>query len=311
MTNAAAAPVPFEPTLRGESRLDRVSSLLLAIVLGMALVFGWLTIVYATTAAYRSRVTQPIEIIEVEGGGGGSPDGEIGQTETIDVPGAAASDRASNNEADASEFEEPSVEATPGMMLDSAVDAGLALAEVDLGPSMSRGGAVASGRRASRIGSGKPGYGLGPGDGGVRPEQRWSILYNPGQTPDEYARQLDAFRVELATINGPETLTYVSNFSAARPTVRVAQARGDRRLYFAWQGQGRKTSDLDLLRKAGIEVGDKPILQFYPQAIEDRLARLEVAYKGRQPIEIRTTRFRVVPRGGSYDFEVIDQQLLR
>ena len=213
---------------------------------------------------------------------------------------------------DAAEFEAPSVENTPTAMLDAAADVGSTMAEVDLGPAMPNGGAVASGKRASRIGSGKIGFGNGNGgDGGVRREDRWSIIYNPGQTADEYARQVDALGVELATINGTDTLIYGSNFSSPTPSTRIGPAQADGRLYFAWQGQGRKASDVALLRKAGIEVGEKPILQFYPKGVEDILSRLEVAYRGRQPIEIRVTRFRVVPNGNSYGFEVIDQQTLR
>jgi hypothetical protein len=308
---APAAPTAPEPRVRGESPYDRITSMLMAIVLGVLLVFAWLSLVYATTEAYARRASQPIEIIEVFGGGGGTPEGEIGQTETIDVPGAAAGERASNNQADASEFEEPAVMATPGVALDAAADAGVAVSELDLGAAMPFGGAVASGKRASRIGSGRPGYGFGPGDGGVRREERWSIIYNPGQTSDEYARQLDALGVELATINGPDTLIYASQFSAAQPTTRIGPARTDGRLYFAWQGRGRKASDVAMLAKAGIEVGDKPILQFYPKRVEDVLAQLENTYRGRQPSEIRVTRFRVVPREAGYGFEVIDQQTLR
>jgi hypothetical protein len=302
---------PRETKVRGESRHDRVASFLLAVTLGAILTVGWLGIVFVATQAYSGRVSSPLEIVEVYGGGGGSPEGEEGRTESIDVPGAEAGLRASNNEADASEFEEPSLQATPGAMLEAATDAGSSLAEVDLGPAMPSGGQVAGGRRASRVGTGRPGFGFGPGDGGVRREERWSILYNPGQTLDEYARQLDFFRVELATINGPDTLVYASNFSANPPNVRVGAGRSDDRLYFAWQGRGRKASDVDLLRKAGVDVGDKPILQFYPKAVEETLARLEVGYRGRQPIEIRVTRFRVVPTGGGYGFEVVDQQTLR
>ena len=83
-------------------------------------------------------------------------------------------------------------------MLDAVAEAGQSLAEVDLGAVMPSGGPVASGRRASKLGTGGPGLGLGPGDGGVPAEQRWSIVYNPGQTIEEYARQLDALGVELA-----------------------------------------------------------------------------------------------------------------
>lgn len=318
MTTAPTASIAVTPTptpppakVRGESAYDRVSSLLMAVVLGALLVVGWLSIIYATTQAYASRAAQPLEIVEVYGGGGGSPDGEIGGTETIDVPGAAAGEQASNNTADASEFEQPEVMMTPGVALDAAVDAGQAIAVNDLGPAMSRGGPIASGRRASRIGSGRPGYGFGPGDGGVRREERWSIIYNPGQTSGEYAKQLDALGVELATINGPDTLIYASRFSAPQPLTHIGPARTDGRLYFAWQGRGRKGSDIELMKKAGIEVGEKPILQFYPKGVEDTLAQLEVSYRGRQPGEIRVTRFRVVPQGASYGFEVIDQQTLR
>jgi hypothetical protein len=196
-------------------------------------------------------------------------------------------------------------------MLDAAAEAGEKLAEVDLGAAAPRGGPVASGRRASKLGTGGPGLGFGPGDGGVPREQRWSIVYNPGQTLEEYARQLDALGVELAVISGPSQLTYVSGFSRATPTKRLGTGQGDERLYFLWQGRGRKASDVSLLQKAGIEVGEGVVIQFYPKQVEAQLAQLEVRYRGKQPAEIRVTRFSVVARGDGYDFEVIAQETLR
>lgn len=301
------APKAPEIRLRGESDYDRVTSMLMAIVLGTLLIFGYLAIVYATSQAYASRVAAPLEIIDVAGGGG-TPDGEIGSVEDLQIPDAEASDLASNNEIDASDFEEPMVLETPATMLDAAAEVGDLLADLS---APLPGQQVASGRRASRIGTGVPGFGSGTGGGGIGAEDRWSILYNPGQTIDEYARQLDALGVELATIQSPDTLAYVSRFSAQVPTIRIGPARTDDRLYFAWQGRGRKESDVALLQKAGIVVGDKPILQFYPRGVEQRLARLEVQYRGLQPAEIRVTRFRVVPESDGYGFEVIDQQALR
>ena len=199
----------------------------MAILLGAILVVGWLGLVYVSTQAYASRVSAPLQIIDVFGGGGGSPDGTAGSTEKIDVAGADAAPMASNNEEAAGDFEEPSVQQTPGAMLDVAVEAGQSLAEVDLGAVMPTGGQVASGKRASKIGTGGPGLGFGPGDGGVPAEQRWSIIYKPGQPADEYARQLDALGVEMAVIVPPDQLLYVSNFSSPTPTKR--QARGARR----------------------------------------------------------------------------------
>ena len=218
---------------------------------------------------------------------------------------------ASNNEEEAGDFEEPSVQTTPAAMLDAVAEAGSGLAEVDLGPVMPTGGPVASGKRASKLGTGGPGLGFGPGDGGVAREQRWSIVYNTGQSPEEYARQLDALGVELAVVAGPDQLVYLSNLSSPEPTRRVGSGRSDGRLYFLWQGRGRKARDLALLRKAGIEVGEGVVLQFYPKGVEDQLAQLEVRYRGRQPGEIRVTRFSVVPKGDGYGFQVIAQETLR
>jgi hypothetical protein len=316
----AAAPAPrkpaqpepeHEPKVLGESAYDRVTSFLMAVVMGAILVVGWMALVYVCTQAYAARVTSPVQFIEVFGGGGGSEDGTPGSTEKVDVAGADAAPVASNNEEVAGEFEEPSVEQTPGAMLDTAVEAGQSMAEVDLGAVMPTGGAVASGKRASKLGTGGPGLGYGPGDGGVPAAQRWSIIFKPGQPADEYARQLDALGVELAVIASPEELEYVSNFSRATPTRRRGPARGDHRLYFLWQNKARKESDTALLAKAGIVLGDSAVFQFYPAAAEQRLAELEVKYKGRQPAEIRVTRFTVVPNGSSYDFQVVAQELLR
>jgi hypothetical protein len=196
-------------------------------------------------------------------------------------------------------------------MLDAVADASSGLAEVDLGPVMPSGGPVASGKRSSKLGTGGPGLGFGPGDGGVAREQRWSIIYNEGQTIAEYARQLDALQVELAVVQDQNQMVYVSHFSDPEPTKRYGTGQSDHRLYFLWQGRGRKASDIALLAKAGITVGEKVLLQFYPAGVEERLAKLEVTYRGRQPGEIRVTRFGVVPSGDSYDFKVMAQETLR
>jgi hypothetical protein len=308
---ATKASSPLDAKIRGESPYDRVTSLLMATVLGAILVVGWLALIYVSNQAFASRVTPPLQIIDVGGGGGGSPEGTPGSTEKIDVAGAEATAFASNNEEEAGDFEEPSVQETPAAMIDAVSEAGESMAEVDIGAVMPSGGAVATGKRSSKLGTGGPGLGYGPGDGGVSREQRWSIMFGKGQSPDEYARQLDALKVELAVVNGPNQLVYVSNFSSPEPTKRYGTGQKDNRLYFLWQGAGRKESDLALLKKAGITVGENVVLQFYPPGVEDRLAQLEVRYRGRQPGEIRVTRFQVVPSGNSYDFKVIAQEPLR
>ena len=182
------------------------------------------------------------------------------------MPDAEAAAFASNNELSASDFEEPSVQQTPSAMLEAMAQQDFA----DLAEEMDRGGAVASGVRASKLGTGAAAYGFGEGDGGVPREQRWSVLYNPGQTIEEYARQLDYFGVEMATIKDGR-MHYAVNFSKSLPDTRSAARGNDDRLYFLWQGGGRRESDIQLLQKAGIEVGPRdPIFQFYPEAAENR-----------------------------------------
>ena len=300
----------FEAQVLGESDYDKVTAMLMAVVMGALMVVALMGFVYITNQAYASRVTTPLQMIEVSGGGG-TPEGTPGSTEKVDVAGADPKALASNNEEEAGDFEEPAVEATPGAMLDAAAEAGSGLAEVDLGPAMPSGGPQAGGKRASKLGMGGPGLGLGPGDGGVARELRWSIIFNSDQTLDEYARQLDGLGVELAVVQDQNQLTYVSRFSSPEPTKRYGTGQGDHRLYFIWQDRRRRAADVALLRKAGIEVGDKIIIQFYPPAAEEQLADLEQRYKGRMPGEIRVTRFSVVPRGNSYGFQVMAQETLR
>lgn len=303
---------PPDPKIRGESKFDRVSSMLMAVVIGAFVIVGWLSLVYFTNQAYATRVTTPLEIVDFAGTGGGSPDGTPGSVEKIDVPGAEAAAQASNNEEVSGDFEEPTVQETPAAMLDAVSEAGESMAEVDISAVMPSGFSGApTGKKASRQGTGGRGLGSGPGDGGVSREQRWSIIYNPGQTLQEYAAQLDALRVELAIVDGTR-LIYVSNFSQATPTTRYGTGQGDDRLYFAWAGRVRKASDLALLQKAGLQLkDDTAILQFYPKEVENQLALLERRFKGRQASEIRVTRFGVVPEGGGYAFKVLAQETLR
>ncbi len=234
---------PYEPMIHGESKYDRVTSMLMSIVVGAAIIVGWLWLVYTTQNAYAKRIPSALEIIEVSGGGG-SPEGELGGSETIDIAGAdASSGAASNNTAeDASAFEEPSVQATNSPALDafnSAPDDGQE--GVEMGADAPRGSFdPARGRKSSKIGNGRIGLGPGgPGDGGVTREQRWLIVFPPGQSADEYARQLDAMKVELATPKGSNTLVYASNFTGT-PLTRTGLAAQEKRWYNTWGQPGEE-----------------------------------------------------------------------
>lgn len=303
-------PVGTGRIIRGETPYDRTVYGLLALIIGVASIVAWLFIQFMAMQAFNLPTSAPLEIIEVSGGGGGSPDGTVGESETIEVPGAAYGAAASNNESNASEFEEPSVAMTPNVMFDGLVGEGDSVVTMDLGPTVSSGGAVATGRRASQKGTGRPGYGFGPGTGGVPREQRWNIVYDSGQTVEEYARALDAMGVEVAVANGNQ-LTYAKNLSSTKPLIRTGSPETEKRLYFLWLGGGRKAIDQQLFRNAGIEPGQGAIFHFYPKEVADRLAQLEVGYAKRQPGQIKRTRFRVSKSGAGYDLVVASQEPLR
>src|SRR4051812_20043249 len=79
-TKAAAAPErelkPYEPMVHGESAYDRVSSMLMSLVIGASIIVGWLWLINFTNSAYASKTPPPVELIEVYGDGtGGAPDG--------------------------------------------------------------------------------------------------------------------------------------------------------------------------------------------------------------------------------------------
>lgn len=312
---AAAAPdEPINLKIYGESKVDKVSSLLLAFIVSASLAVGWLGLMYLTQQAFAAREPAKIEIIEVLGGSGGSPDVDPGSVQQINIAGGDPAKQASNNMEDASDFEDPAVELTTEAVIDAFIEAAPEdVVNLDMAEEIPGAGELASGVRSSKIGNAAVGYGFGNGvgEGGVARENRWSILYPPGQTSDEYARQLDFFGIELAVPTGSNSLDYVGRFSTGSPTRRSAVARSDGRLYFLWQGGNRKEADMELLQKAGVTVGNKPIFQFYPKEVEDQLAQLEVRFAGRQPIEIASTRFTVVPSGNGYEFKVIEQTPLR
>src|SRR5262249_15740338 len=158
----------------------------------------------------------------------------------------------------------------------------------------------------------KPVLGSGTGLGGFPREQRWFIRFaDQEESVDEYAKQLDFFGIEFGAIIGGK-LVYISNFTAPRPAQRTeSSGAGEKRLYMTWQGGGRKQADLQLFRKAGIDVGNGVIFHFYPKETEDRLAQLERAYRNRVANDIRRTYFSVERTQRGYQFTVSHQNYLK
>jgi hypothetical protein len=278
---------------------DRAAALVLAAVLATAVTVGMLVAVWSAQHEWRSDDVVPLELVATSGG---VEDGS--ETETLDLktPFEETADPS------LAEIRDDQTQIEP--MLESVVD--LADRASDMAREQFQSDAVNAGTPGSRSGTGRAALGVGTGNGGLPREQRWFVRFSDGGTNYQYARELDSFGIELGALLPGGTLAYISNLSADHPTVRRTDSGKDEtRLYFTWQGGGRRTADIELFRKAGIDVGTAPIFHFYPKPTEDRLARLELDYAHRQSRDIRRTYYAVESNGGKYEFVVSRQAYFR
>jgi hypothetical protein len=287
---------PYDPMIRGESAYDRVTSILMSVVMGAVIIVGWLFLVYHANRAYAARSVARVEIIEVSGDGGAGGDEIAGGDPAMLQPTNNADPE------DTRKFAEPTEIITEGRVLDPS--------------GFDDGGEVSPGRTTQGDGdpTTRPKGPIG-GDGGgsevfVPRARRWTFEHPPGQTEADYKAELDSLGIELATPAGPTTLVYASKFSTT-PVQRTGQGRQEARLYTSWSSPERKKLDVELMKSAGITVdADAIVFQFMPKEVGDRLNHLETAYKGLLPVNIRRTRFKVVSKAGKYDFEVVSQEPL-
>ncbi|MBA3313904.1 MAG: hypothetical protein H0T47_11555 [Planctomycetaceae bacterium] len=278
---------------------DRASAFVLAAVLATGVSVLMLVAIWSAQHNWRTDDAVPLELVVTSGG---EEDGS--ETETLDLktPFEETPDPS------LAEVRDDKTEIEP--MLESVVD--LADRATDMARQQSDTDAVNAGNPGSKSGTGGAALGIGPGDGGLPREQRWFVRFSEGGTTYQYAKELDSFGIELGALLPGGKLAYVSNLSADRPTVRHSESgAGEDRLYFTWQGGGRRTADIELFRKVGIDVGTAPVFHFYPKPTEERLARLESEYANRQTRDIRRTYFAVEPRGAKFEFVVTRQAYFR
>lgn len=292
MTTTSPARSPRPPVI-GTTRYDLVTSALMAGVAGLALAVAILLAWWLSIRPTAPEAMMPVEMVELSGG---SPDGEENSTPDLETDAAPTDDPslaeivAENNEV--VEQIENIVE-----MADQASEQAARQFEPDL---------VSAGKPGSATGTGRRALGMGPGNGGFPREQRWFIRFGEDGSLDEYAEQLDFFGIELGLLRPTGDLLYLSQLSAARPTVRTASSgKGEKRLYFTWQGGGRKAGDIRLFKKAGIDVGGGLLFHFYPKPTETLLATAERVYRNRPVAQIRRTYFVVRPgRKEKFEFAV-------
>ena len=279
---------------------DSVSSWAISLFVGVLLTCLAVITVWITTRPPKPPDAVPVEMIELPGGfEDGSPD----ETLRVDSPEPEARDAI------------PAESVADEVEIAEAVEAVVEMSETATQQVQQQfdKGIQNSGKVGSAKGTGRRALGFGPGNGGIPREQRWFVKFGDRASLDEYAKQLDFFKIELGALLPDGRLAYLSNLTNAIPQVRYVKSGSDEaRLYMTWQGGDRRAADAQLFAKANVVVrGDTMIFHFYPKPVENQLAKLELEFRNRTVKQIRRTYYAVEPDGAGYQFSVFRQILLQ
>ncbi|MGD9645284.1 MAG: hypothetical protein AB7U73_06195 [Pirellulales bacterium] len=274
------------------SAFENVTSLVLALLILVASSVVVLFALWLGNRMFSPTVAVPVVLADV---GGGREDGVIGESMQLDAPDAEEIIR----ETDLAPPQAPTALAL--------VTEALAAHEAELDdPRLAEN--QEGGAQGKLTGDGRQvGYGHGAGEPGIPRWKRWEVYFADGSTLEEYARQLDYFKIELGVTAPDNQVEYGSGLSQPTPQRRIGPRDAEQRLWMAWRQGSLKAADAELLRRAGIDAGGRVILQFYPPDLENQLVQLEGAFAGRKQGEIRKTRFGIKSEGQSYSFYVIEQ----
>jgi hypothetical protein len=136
---------------------------------------------------------------------------------------------------------------------------------------------------------------------------RWSMLFNTNNAGD-YLAQLRGLGAILAipVKEGPEGREYrlVRDLSARPAKLLEEDLSKIQRIY--WVDE-KPQSVNDVMASLGVDVRPSHFVAFMPQELEDKLFRMEKAYRGRSEDEIHETKFRVNKTARGYEPEVIAQ----
>lgn len=137
----------------------------------------------------------------------------------------------------------------------------------------------------------------------------WEIVFEEGITDQQYAEQIDYFKIEIGAVSKDGRTEYISKVAARKPEKRRGDLATDYRWRIGWRKGTLHATDRRLLSRAGINTKEKDLLHFFPAEIQSRLAQLERSYAKRDPSAVKRTRFEIrpKPKDAGYEFVVIEQ----
>jgi hypothetical protein len=290
----SSRPISHGRSLR-VSRYDQVAGMLLSTLLVLGVVTLLMFLIWLSSRLFWVAPAVPVTVLEDVGGGGSGQ--VLGSEQQFEEPTAQEVQQ------------QPAAEVSVEQTLQSVSTVVAAKAEeldaVFGSTSLGSGEGTGTGD-----GRGKGPGGPGTSDG-IPAHERWEIRMSAANL-DEYAKQLDFFKVELGVVGGGNpSVDYISNLSAAKPAVRVGNSREENRLRFLHRSGELRAGDRQLAAKAGVKTDGRVVFQFYNEATYRSLLALEAVRKGNRRIkDVRRTVFGVKADRGRYEFYVIDQQYL-
>lgn len=279
--------IPYEPE-QGEdllrvSRYDRVAGMLLTLLILVGSAVLVMLLIWLSRHVFASQTAVPVVMEEI-----GTGDDTLGGGPELETPSV---------EELAQEFFEPELKDTLSAITTAVTDK-LSLLEDPL---------LEETARQSGHGTGKgTGIGSGTGSGSGR-ARRWEIQFPKENTLEEYARQLDFFKIELGVVVPGNRVEYAFHLSQPKPDRRMGPADQENRYYLSWRHGELARADQELLGRAGIEGKGKVVLRFLPPELEATLVGLERARAGDEQAKVYATRFAIRPDKNGYVFYVIDQ----
>ncbi len=274
------------------SSYEQTASWLVSLLVLVGLGTFCLIVMWYTSRLHVPIVAVPVQIADV---GGGSESGVVGASMQLDAPNADQLAR----DTDLTERNFPESVAS---IADAVSTRKASLSDVEQqGENSTKGGGKQQGT------GNQSGKGQGDGPVGIPRANRWEVRFGDSRSIDEYARQLDFFQIELGVLSATQQVLYVHHLSDAKPQVRTGTREAEERLYMSWRRGTLVEADRDLVRRAGLAPDSKVIVQFFPSAIENQLAQIEIAHAKLQAPQIRKTIFGVRAAGKGFEFFVIEQ----
>ncbi len=169
------------------------------------------------------------------------------------------------------------------------------------------GGSGRGGGRGTGTGTGEGG-GVGPGKGQASDRAkrvlRWTLVFNT-RDGNDYRRQLQAFGAIIAIPNPRNPDDYLVIRDLEHPTPQPEDISKIQRIYWIDDGAASIRSLSSVL---GLSPPPPHFVVFFPAEFEEKLLKLELAYRGKKENEISETRFDVRRSGGTYEPVVISQR---